>query len=500
MGLLSPLGDSSPIFLSAAPGSPGFPLQQRFRASGSVFRVPAPDRAAPAAGVASGPAAAVSRRFLTKQKRLFIISFNGSESRACAFGKDRVLKMSEKTDAEITPREAENLPADSRVYIDIRDDTQVSYGMIPGALHIPEERLAAEAEKLPRDRRLILYCPRGIVSLDAAGKLRQMGLDACSLQGGYNAWLLMRMDQEKARETAKEESGEKTRASEIEHGLSTGTFHRLLFTPFARAIRDYHLLAPGDRVAVCISGGKDSMLMAKLFQELQRHHQFPFELVFLCMDPGYSEANRRVIENNAQILHIPLTIFETRIFDAVDKIEDSPCYLCARMRRGYLYKKAQELGCTKIALGHHYDDVIETTLMGILYGGQFQAMMPRMSSIHFEGMSLIRPMYLIRENDIKKWRDANGLHFIQCACHFTDTCTTCRPDGRSVSKRQEVKRLIAELKKTNPYVEANIFKSTENVNLSTVLAYKQDGVRHRFTDGDPAELDSLYSRRKKETL
>ena len=224
------------------------------------------------------------------------------------------------------------------------------------------------------------------------------------------------------------------------------------------------------------------MLMAKLFQELKRHNKFPFQLVFLVMDPGYSELNRGVIENNAKLLDIPVTIFESTIFETVYGIEKSPCYLCARMRRGYLYSRAKELGCNKIALGHHYDDVIETILMGMLYGGQVQTMMPKLHSTNFEGMELIRPMYLIREEDIKRWRDYHGLHFIQCACRFTDTCTTCRPDGSSVSKRMEVKRLIAELKKTNPFVEGNIFKSVENVNLSTVIAYKKDGIKHRFTD------------------
>ena len=260
-------------------------------------------------------------------------------------------------------------------------------------------------------------------------------------------------------------------------------FHKQLFSRFARGINDYELVKPGDKIAVCISGGKDSMLMAKLFQELKRHNKFPFELVFLVMDPGYNEANRAVIEHNAKLLGIPITVFETEIFDAVYNVEKSPCYLCARMRRGYLYSKAKELGCNKIALGHHYDDVIETILMGMLYGAQVQTMMPKLHSTNFEGMQLIRPMYLIREADIKHWRDYNDLHFIQCACKFTDTCTTCRTDGTSVSKRMEIKNLIAELKKVNPHVESNIFRSVENVNLHTVIAYKKDGVKHSFLEG-----------------
>jgi len=259
-------------------------------------------------------------------------------------------------------------------------------------------------------------------------------------------------------------------------------FHKDIFSRFAKAINQYELLQENDKVAVCISGGKDSMLMAKLFQELLRHRKFHFELVFLVMDPGYNEANRKAIEDNARLLNIPVTIFESDIFDAVFDIEKSPCYLCARMRRGHLYNKARELGCNKIALGHHYDDVIETILMGMLYGGQVQTMMPKIHSTNFPGMELIRPMYLIREEDIRHWRDDNNLHFLQCACRFTEQCNSCNEEGISDSKRQEIKMLIAKLKETNPFVEGNIFKSVENVNLSTVIAYKQNGVKHYFTE------------------
>jgi tRNA(Ile)-lysidine synthase TilS/MesJ len=259
-------------------------------------------------------------------------------------------------------------------------------------------------------------------------------------------------------------------------------YHKQLFTPFAKACKSYQLINEGDHIAVCISGGKDSMLMAKLFQEIQKHRQVKFDLTFLVMDPGYNKANRELIESNAKALGIPITIFESTIFDAVDTIEKSPCYLCARMRRGYLYKKAQELGCNKIALGHHYDDVIETILMGMLYGGQFQTMMPKLHSTNFEGMELIRPMYLVRESDICAWRDYNDLHFLRCACHFTETCTTVYEDGTSPSKRLETKKLIAKLKEENPFVESNIFRSAENVNLATVIAYKDHGVRKTFLD------------------
>ena len=259
-------------------------------------------------------------------------------------------------------------------------------------------------------------------------------------------------------------------------------FHKQLFTPFAKACKDYRLIADGDRIAVCISGGKDSMLMAKLFQEIQRHRQCTFELKFLVMDPGYKMENRALIESNAAALGIPITVFESDIFDAVDTIEKSPCYICARMRRGYLYSKAKELGCNKIALGHHYDDVIETILMGMLHGAQIQTMMPKLHSTNFEGMELIRPLYFVRESDICAWRDYNDLHFLQCACHFTETCATAREDEPTMSKRIETKKLIAELKKTNPFVESNIFKSVKNVNVDTVIAYKKGGVVHHFLD------------------
>lgn len=282
-------------------------------------------------------------------------------------------------------------------------------------------------------------------------------------------------------EISKKEQTEETSLDRIEKSIRK-KFHKEIFSKFAKAINEYELLQENDHVAVCISGGKDSMLMAKLFQELKRHNKFAFELTFLVMDPGYNEANRRRIEENAKLMDIPITIFESDIFDSVVEIEKSPCYLCARMRRGHLYSKAKELGCNKIALGHHYDDVIETILMGMLYGAQVQTMMPKLHSTNFEGMELIRPLYLVREEDIKRWRDYNHLEFLQCACRFTENCSSCREDGSSESKRLEIKNLISELKKINPYVEANIFRSVENVNLSTVIAYKENGVRHHFLE------------------
>ncbi len=264
----------------------------------------------------------------------------------------------------------------------------------------------------------------------------------------------------------------------IEEGLRK-QYAKRLFKPFAKAVAEYGLIRPDDKIAVCMSGGKDSMLMAKLFQELKRHNKFPFELVFLVMDPGYSPENRDMIERNAALLNIPVTIFGTDIFENVYHIEKSPCYLCARMRRGHLYAKAKELGCNKIALGHHYDDVIETILMGMLYGGQIQTMLPKLKSTNFKGMELIRPMYLVREKDIVTWRDENGLTFLRCACKFTERGEYSDDGG----KRKKVKNLIYALKKEDPEIEQNIFKSVENVSLSTVIAYKdKSGVRHRFDE------------------
>ncbi len=256
-------------------------------------------------------------------------------------------------------------------------------------------------------------------------------------------------------------------------------FRKEIWRRFTKAVNEYELIRDGDKIAVCLSGGKDSMLMAKLFQEIARHGQKNFEAVYLVMDPGYNAQNLQRIRENAGILGVPVEIFRSQIFDIV-AVEDmeSPCYLCARMRRGHLYNKAKELGCNKIALGHHFDDVIETILMGMLYGAQIQTMMPKLHSTNFAGMELIRPLYLIREEDIIRWMDYNDLHFIRCACLRTEK------KGTEIgSKRDEVKALIRELRKKSPYIEKNIFRSVENVNLNTVIAYKQDGVKHHFLDG-----------------
>ena len=385
---------------------------------------------------------------------------------------------------DITINELGQLMPDSYRLLDMRGDVEVGHGMIPGAIHMSKDAIlekyqgglvkadeeAAQVREDLADKKLIIYCARGRISQELAEELRDRGYDAFSLKGGYTAWLLEQMKNQQADEVC----------AQVEKSIRK-KFRKNIWCKFTKAINQYELVKEGDCIAVCISGGKDSMLMAKLFQELKLYNKFPFEVKFVVMDPGYSPENRKVIEENARKLKVPVHIFESDIFESVYHIEKSPCYLCARMRRGYLYNFAKELGCNKIALGHHYDDVIETILMGMLYGAQIQTMMPKLHSTNFEGMELIRPLYLIREDDIKAWRDYNDLRFIQCACKFTDTCTTCNNEENQ-SKRIEIKQLIAELKKKNPYVEAHIFKSVENVNIETVIAYKKDGVKHHFLD------------------
>lgn len=373
---------------------------------------------------------------------------------------------------ELSINQLEQMEKGSYQLLDIRGEQPYRFGFIPGAISCSAENIRKDREQILKDKKSILYCQRGALSMELAEDLKEDGYEVYNLTGGYIAWLMVQMEQQKADTEFQEQ---------VELSIRK-KFHKSVFSKFAKAINQYKLLQEGDKVAVCISGGKDSMLMAKLFQELSRHNKFPFQAEFLVMDPGYSDENRKVIENNARILGIPITVFENRIFDSVYEVESSPCYLCARMRRGSLYSKAKELGCNKIALGHHYDDVIETVLMGMLYGAQIQTMMPKLHSTNFEGMELIRPMYLVREDDIKHWRDYNKLQFIQCACRFTDTCTTCGTDERTGSKRMEIKHLIRTLKETNPFVEGNIFKSVENVNLDTVISYKQKGVRHHFLE------------------
>lgn len=265
----------------------------------------------------------------------------------------------------------------------------------------------------------------------------------------------------------------------IEHSIIT-KYKKTLFHRFIGAVKDYELISQGDKIAVCISGGKDSMLLAKLMQELSRHGDYPFDMEFIVMDPGYAPQNRQKIIDNAEILGIPIRIFDTDIFNSVINIEKNPCYLCARMRRGHLYKYAQSLGCNKIALGHHFDDVVETILMGMLYGAQVQTMMPRIKSTNYDGMELIRPMYYIREKDILSWRNYNHLEFLQCACRFTEQ--NALADGTGTSKRQEIKQLIKEMKKVNPQVDINIFRSVERINLSTIIGYYKEDEEHNFLE------------------
>ncbi len=370
----------------------------------------------------------------------------------------------------ISVKELKELDKSSYQIIDIRNQVEIAHGSIAGAVAVKPEEIE-KSEKIDVSKKLIICCSRGKFSNEVAEDLRQRGFNAESLDGGYIAWLMDLMN-------GPQEQG---KAKDVEQSLRK-KFKKTIWSRFTKAINTYELVKPEDVIAVCISGGKDSMLMATCFQELKLHNKFDFEVKFLVMDPGYSAENRKVIEENAKNLNVPITVFETDIFDSVYHVEKSPCYLCARMRRGYLYHFAQELGCNKIALGHHYDDVIETILMGMLYSAQIQTMMPKLHSTNFEGMELIRPLYLVREEDIKAWRDHNELHFIQCACKFTDTCSTCNNEENR-SKRMEIKELIRTLKQSNPYVEGNIFKSVENVNLDTVVAYKQNGEKHYFLEG-----------------
>ncbi|MEQ2533790.1 ATP-binding protein [Lachnospira hominis (ex Hitch et al. 2024)] len=369
----------------------------------------------------------------------------------------------------ISVKRMKKLLKDDYQIIDIRSAAEIAHGEIPGAVIVASENVL-DNKNIDYSKKLIICCARGEKSEETARLLQSEGYDAQSLEGGFGAWLLDKMSM----------TDENEKAFEVEKSLRK-KFRKEIWSKFTKAVNTYELVKPGDKIAVCISGGKDSMLMAKCFQELKLHDKFDFDVKFLVMDPGYSPRNRQVIEENARILNIPITVFESDIFESVYNIEKSPCYLCARMRRGHLYAYAKELGCNKIALGHHYDDVIETILMGMLYGAQVQTMMPKLHSTNFEGMELIRPLYLVREDDIKAWRDYNGLNFIQCACKFTDTCTTCNNEENQ-SKRVEIKELIKTLKQVNPHVESNIFRSVENVNIDTVIAYKQNGVKHNFLD------------------
>lgn len=363
--------------------------------------------------------------------------------------------------------------------IDLRSEEDFEKETYPGALNIYWEELGERMDEVSIDIPVYLICYTGQKSDEIAQNLQEQGYEAYSVEGGYRAYLRKKLaDFMKPDEDQQERLAD--RAKDVERSIIK-KFKKTIWRQFTKAINEYEMIKDGDKIAVCISGGKDSMLMAKLFQELERHGKKNFEVVFLVMNPGYNEVNYETIMNNAKILNVPITVFRTEIFDTVADITDSPCYLCARMRRGHLYSKARELGCNKIALGHHFDDVIETIVMGMLYGAQIQTMMPKLHSTNFPGMELIRPLYLIREDDIIHWARYNDLHFIQCACRFTENCASCGGTEKG-SKRAEIKELIHSLEKKNPYIAKNIFRSVENVNLNTVIAYKKAGVRHHFLD------------------
>ena len=363
--------------------------------------------------------------------------------------------------------------------IDLRSEEDFEKETYPGALNIYWEELGERMDEVSKDIPVYLICYTGQKSDEIAQNLQEQGYEAYSVEGGYRAYLRKKLaDFMKPDEDQQERLAD--RAKDVERSIIK-KFKKTIWRQFTKAINEYEMIKDGDKIAVCISGGKDSMLMAKLFQEFERHGKKNFEVVFLVMNPGYNEVNYETIMNNAKILNVPITVFRTEIFDTVADITDSPCYLCARMRRGHLYSKARELGCNKIALGHHFDDVIETIVMGMLYGAQIQTMMPKLHSTNFPGMELIRPLYLIREDDIIHWARYNDLHFIQCACRFTENCASCGGTEKG-SKRAEIKELIHSLEKKSPYIAKNIFRSVENVNLNTVIAYKKAGVRHHFLD------------------
>lgn len=374
----------------------------------------------------------------------------------------------------------EELEKDNREkqIIDIRSSEEFEKETYPGAVNLFWEEFEQRKQEISKELPVYLICYTGQKSDEIAEQLTNEGYEIYSIENGYQAYRRLKLKKLM-------ESGEETQTvtcKDVERSI-VKRFRKEIWRPFVKAVNEYEMIQDGDKIAVCISGGKDSMLMAKLFQELERHGRKNFDVEYLVMNPGYNELNYQTILDNAKLLNVPITVFESDIFDTVAKenIGGSPCYLCARMRRGYLYSKAKELGCNKIALGHHFDDVIETIVMGMLYGGQVQTMMPKLHSTNFEGMELIRPLYLVREDYIKRWRDYNKLHFIQCACRFTESCASCGGTEKG-SKRAEVKELIKELAKKDPVIEMNIFRSVENVNLNTVIAYKEDGVKHHFLD------------------
>ena len=380
----------------------------------------------------------------------------------------------------ITIEELEALKDAEQTIVDIRPQDQYMRGTFPGAVSLPasrlEEQYEEETARLDKMHPVYVMCHTGEKSQEWVRRLTGDGFDAVNVEGGYRAWLRLSLSRFVGGES---EADREEKRARIEQSIIK-KFRKPIWRAFTRALNTYDLIQEGDKIAVCISGGKDSMLMAKLFQELKKHGKFQFETVFLVMNPGYNADNWKIIQDNAKLLGIPLTVFESDIFDTVATIEQNPCYLCARMRRGHLYAQAKALGCNKIALGHHFDDVIETILMGMLYSGKIETMMPKLHSQNFEGMELIRPMYLIKEDAVKAWRDYNGLQFIQCACRFTENCVSC--GGGRGSKRDEMKELIAHFRKESDVIEKNIFKSVHNINLKTVIGYHKDDWTYNFLD------------------
>lgn len=380
----------------------------------------------------------------------------------------------------ITVEELEALKDADKTILDIRPADQYMRGTFPGAVSLPasdfEENYDDEKAKIDKTHPVYVMCHTGEKSQEWVRRLNEDGFDAFNVDGGYRAFLRLSLSRFVGEES---EADREEKRAKIEQSIIK-KFRKPIWRAFTKALNAYDLIQEGDKIAVCISGGKDSMLMAKLFQELKKHGKFQFETVFLVMNPGYNADNWKIIQDNAKLLGIPLTVFESDIFDTVATIEQNPCYLCARMRRGHLYAQAKALGCNKIALGHHFDDVIETILMGMLYSGKIETMMPKLHSQNFEGMELIRPMYFIKEDAVKAWRDYNGLQFIQCACRFTENCVSC--GGGRGSKRDEMKELIAHFRKESDVIEKNIFKSVHNINLKTVIGYHKDDWNYNFLD------------------
>ncbi len=378
----------------------------------------------------------------------------------------------------ITIESLERADKDKVLVVDIRPEEQYQRGTFPGAVNLPMAEFEDRKTELEpyKDKEIYLMCHTGERSLEYVQDLIADGYDVGNVTGGYRSYLKLTLTRF-VQKDSEEQLAERTR--EIERSIIK-KFRRSVWRPFTKALNEYQLVQEGDKIAVCISGGKDSMLMAKLFQELKRHGKVNFDVVFLVMNPGYNEDNWNIILNNAKLLGIPLTVFESDIFDTVATIDKNPCYLCARMRRGYLYSKAKELGCNKIALGHHFDDVIETILMGMLYSAKIETMMPKLHSQNFEGMELIRPMYMIKEEGIKAWRDYNKLQFIQCACRFTENCSTC--GGGRKSKRDEMKELVEQFRNISSVIDTNIFNSIHNINLNTVIGYHKDDMKYNFLD------------------